>query len=117
MKNRWLVFSSLLVVLALVAVACGDDDTATTATTTTVAGTTAATTTVAPEPEVVFDTGVVPAPCDEGPIKHPNADNGCIYLGVISDLSDGPFAPLAIPLTLAQEDFWAAVNADGQSFE
>ena len=28
-----------------------------------------------------------------------NEDNGCIYLGVISDLTKGPFAPLAVPIT------------------
>ena len=112
MKNRRLVFSSLLIVLALVAAACGDDNTATTttaATTTTVAASTAATTTLPPPPEVAFDIGVTPAPCADAV----NEGNGCIYLGVISDLSDGPFAPLGIPLTKAQEDFWATVNGGG----
>ncbi|MBI5157363.1 MAG: ABC transporter substrate-binding protein [Acidimicrobiia bacterium] len=113
MKNRRLVFSSLLIVLALVAAACGDDDaettTTTAATTTTVAGTTAATTTLPPEPEVAFDLGVTPSPCADAV----NEGNGCIYLGVISDLTDGPFAPLGVPLTQAQEDFWAEVNAAG----
>ena len=113
MKNRRLVFSSLLIVLALVAAACGDDDaettTTTAATTTTGAGTTAATTTLPPEPEVAFDLGVTPSPCADAV----NEGNGCIYLGVISDLTDGPFAPLGVPLTQAQEDFWAEVNAAG----
>ncbi len=110
MKNRRLVFSSLLVVLALVAAACGDDDATTTtiATTTTAApATTAATTTLPPEPEVTFDTGVTAAPCADAV----NEGNGCIYLGVISDLTTGPFAPLGVPLTQAQEDFWASVNS------
>jgi len=112
MKNRWLVFSSLLVVLALVAAACGDDDAATTTTTaatTTTAGTTVATTTLPPEPEVVVDFGVTKAPCSDAV----NDGNGCIYLGVISDLTDGPFAALGVPLTQAQEDFWGVVNANG----
>ncbi len=112
MKNRWLALSSLLIVLALVAAACGDDDTATTttaATTTTVAGTTAATTTLPPEVEVAFDLGVTLDPCSDAV----NEGNGCIYLGVISDLTDGPFAALGVPLTQAQEDFWATVNANG----
>jgi ABC-type branched-subunit amino acid transport system substrate-binding protein len=113
MKNRRLVFPSLLVVLALVAVACGDDDAATTttaaATTTTATATTAATTTLPPEPDVTYDIGVSPAPCADAV----NEGNGCIYLGVISDLTDGPFAPLGVPLTQAQEDFWATVNAGG----
>jgi ABC-type branched-subunit amino acid transport system substrate-binding protein len=112
MKNRRLVYASLLVVLALVAAACGDDDATTTtlATTTTAApATTAATTTLPPEPEVTFDVGVTAAPCADAV----NEGNGCIYLGVISDLTTGPFAPLGVPLTQAQEDFWATVNAAG----
>ena len=28
---------------------------------------------------------------------------GCIYLGTISDLTVGPFAPLAVPITNAQK--------------
>jgi ABC-type branched-subunit amino acid transport system substrate-binding protein len=42
-----------------------------------------------------------------------NADNGCIYLGAISDLTKGPFAPLAVPITDAQKAFWEKVNEDG----
>ena len=53
--------------------------------------------------------GVTPAPCGDAV----NDGNGCIYVGVISDLTDGPFAALAVPLTEAQEDFWAGINADG----
>ncbi|OFW66388.1 MAG: hypothetical protein A2Z12_04985 [Actinobacteria bacterium RBG_16_68_21] len=114
MKKRWLVLASLLTVLALVAAACGDDtaETTTTAaatTTTAAATTTAATTTVPPEPEMSYDVGVTPAPCADAV----NEGNGCIYLGIISDLSTGPFAPLGVPITQAQEDFWDAVNADG----
>jgi len=112
MKNRRLGFSSLLVVLALVAVACGDDDATTTTaavTTTAATATTAVTTTLPPEPQVAYDLGVTPAPCGDAV----NEGNGCIYLGVISDLTDGPFAALGVPLTQAQEDFWATVNAGG----
>lgn len=113
MKNRWLAAASLLVAFALVAAACGDDDAETTTTTaatttTTVAPTTAATTTLPPEPEVAYDLGVTPAPCADAV----NDGNGCIYLGIITDLS-GPFAPLGRPLTDAQSDFWAVVNAAG----
>lgn len=42
-----------------------------------------------------------------------NPDNGCIYLGVLSDLTVGPFAPLAVPITEAQEAFWRTVNEAG----
>jgi len=42
-----------------------------------------------------------------------NKDNGCIYLGVISDLTEGPFAALAVPITDAQKAFWTRVNTAG----
>lgn len=42
-----------------------------------------------------------------------NEDNGCIYLGAISDLTRGPFAPLAVPITDAQKAFWQRVNENG----
>jgi ABC-type branched-subunit amino acid transport system substrate-binding protein len=38
---------------------------------------------------------------------------GCIYLGTISDLTVGPFAPLAVPITKAQAAFWNRVNKAG----
>lgn len=108
MRRRWLVVASLVAAFGLVAAACGDGDTTTTTggPTTTAAPTT---TTEAPVDEVAFDVGVTPAPCDDAV----NDGNGCIYLGIISDLTDGPFAPLGVPLTRAQEHFWASVNADG----
>jgi len=113
MKRRWLVIASLLTVLALVAAACGDDTAETTttaaATTTTGAGTTTAATTTTTEPQASYDVGVTPAPCPDAV----NEGNGCIYLGVISDLSTGPFAALGQPLTQAQEDFWNTMNEGG----
>jgi ABC-type branched-subunit amino acid transport system substrate-binding protein len=42
-----------------------------------------------------------------------NKDHGCIYLGVISDLTVGPFKALAVPITDAQKAFWNRVNKDG----
>ncbi len=108
MKKRRLI--SLVAVLALVAVACGPDEAATTTTTpgaTTTTGA-AATTTTAPE-GIQYDIGVTEAPCDDAV----NEGNGCIYLGIISDLTTGPFAPLGVPLTSAQIHFWEAVNEDG----
>jgi ABC-type branched-subunit amino acid transport system substrate-binding protein len=53
--------------------------------------------------------GITDEPCPEAV----NEDNGCIYLGVISDLTKGPFAPLAVPITDAQKAFWQKVNEDG----
>lgn len=122
MKRRWLGLVSLLAALSLVIAACGDDDTSDTTTTT--AGDTATTvgetTTTAGDAttttedmddgmDVAFDTGVTPDPCPDAV----NEGNGCIYLGVISDLTTGPFAALGVPLTAAQEHFWDVVNQDG----
>ncbi|MEE9582781.1 MAG: hypothetical protein V3W36_07580, partial [Acidimicrobiia bacterium] len=121
MKKRWLGLLALLAAFSLVVAACGDDDTSDTTTAATTAETTATTsapaTTAAPVAtqapdegsDVAFDVGVTAAPCGDAV----NEGNGCIYLGVISDLTDGPFAPLGVPLTLAQEHFWGAVNDDG----
>ena len=129
-RRRWLLVASIVTVLTLVAAACGDDDDAETQTTTTTTQapastttTTAAveettTTTAAVEEttttteagmEIAYDVGVTAEPCPGSP----NPDNGCIYLGVISDLTDGPFAAVALPLTQAQEDFWGDVNSQG----
>lgn len=38
---------------------------------------------------------------------------GCIYLGVISDLSVGPFAAFGSDVTAANQAFWKRVNEDG----
>ncbi|MDP3894693.1 ABC transporter substrate-binding protein [Nocardioides sp.] len=53
--------------------------------------------------------GVTAEPCPQAV----NEDNGCIYLGLISDLTAGPFAPLGVPITDAQKAFWQRVNDDG----
>ncbi|MDJ0953550.1 MAG: ABC transporter substrate-binding protein [Acidimicrobiia bacterium] len=121
MRTRWAKALVLLSVLALLVTACSQDDEAETTTTaaaattttaaaatTTTAGDAAATTTAAPEPGLAFDAGVTEEPCEGG-----NPDNGCIYLGVISDLSDGPFAALAIPAVAGVQEFWKTVNAEG----
>lgn len=123
MRTRWARALVLLAVLALLAAACSQDpesettttaasaETTTTApaeTTTTAAGDDTTETTAAPDTGPSFDVGVTAEPCEGG-----NPDNGCIYLGVISDLSDGPFAPLAIPAVAGLEAFWDSVNADG----
>lgn len=59
--------------------------------------------------DVVFDVGVTEEACPDAV----NPDNGCIFLGVLSDLTVGPFAPLAVPITQAQEAFWGRVNEQG----
>ena len=59
--------------------------------------------------EIKTDVGITSEPCPEAV----NKDNGCIFLGTISDLTAGPFAALAVPITAAQKAFWAKVNADG----
>ncbi|MGH8910156.1 MAG: ABC transporter substrate-binding protein [Egibacteraceae bacterium] len=42
-----------------------------------------------------------------------NPGNGCIYLGIISDLTEGPFAALGMPITVTQAAFWRRVNEQG----
>jgi ABC-type branched-subunit amino acid transport system substrate-binding protein len=58
---------------------------------------------------IATDVGVTEEPCPDAV----NEDNGCIYLGILSDLSEGPFAALAVPIVEAQQDFWQRVNEDG----
>lgn len=58
--------------------------------------------------EVATDIGVTSDPCPDAV----NEDNGCIYLGTISDLT-GPFAPIGVPLTEGGKAYWAQVNEEG----
>lgn len=58
--------------------------------------------------EVATDVGVTEEPCPDGV----NPDNGCIYLGTLTDLT-GPFAGFGIPLAEAQQAFWTRVNEMG----
>jgi ABC-type branched-subunit amino acid transport system substrate-binding protein len=58
---------------------------------------------------IATDVGVTDEACPQAV----NADNGCIYLGTISDLTVGPFAALGKPITDAQAAFWQKVNEDG----
>jgi len=55
------------------------------------------------------DTGITKEPCP----KSEHKDRGCIYLGIISDLTVGPFHALAVPITEAQKVFWKRVNTQG----
>ncbi|MDO5502539.1 MAG: ABC transporter substrate-binding protein [Actinomycetia bacterium] len=59
--------------------------------------------------EINFDSGVTAEPCPAGI----NPDNGCIYLGILSDLTEGPFSALAMHITQAQHDYWRIVNEEG----
>ena len=54
---------------------------------------------------------------DEACPQAVNKDNGCIYLGVISDLTRGPFAPLAVPITDAQKAHRGAFTSAEYSSE
>ena len=104
----------LLMVLMLLASACrGADDTSGTAEGDDGAGDTATTATdtasQAAAGEVATDVGVTEEPCPNAV----NSDNGCIYLGSLSDLTVGPFASQGPALVDAQQAFWNRVNEEG----
>jgi ABC-type branched-subunit amino acid transport system substrate-binding protein len=61
------------------------------------------------ESGVKTDVGVTSDPCPQAV----NKEKGCIYLGIISDLTEGPFRALAVPITDAQKAFWKRVNEAG----
>lgn len=63
--------------------------------------------------EVVTGAGVTEEPCPEGAPETVNADNGCIYLGIITDLTQGPFSAAGPILSDGQIAFWTRVNEDG----
>jgi len=58
---------------------------------------------------IKVDFGVTSEKCPQSA----HADRGCIYLGTISDLTEGPFKTLAVPITDAQKAFWKRVNDQG----
>jgi len=59
--------------------------------------------------EVTVGDGITAEPCPDAV----NEDNGCIYLGILSDLTEGPFAALAVPIVDGQRAYWQKVNEDG----
>ena len=63
----------------------------------------------APAGDVATDVGVTEEACPAAV----NPDNGCIYLGQISDLTVGPFVGLAVPITDAITAFWQQQNENG----
>lgn len=56
-----------------------------------------------------IDFGVTTEPCQEAV----DSNKGCIYLGVISDLTEGPFKVLGVAITDAEKAFWRRVNERG----
>lgn len=120
--RRWRRLAAVLASLALVATACGGDDetedtgTADAATeeTDATAGDTATDSaddgdSAAAAGDITTDVGVTEEPCPEAV----DESKGCIYLGVLSDLTEGPFAALGPSITDAQYAFWNRVNDDG----
>lgn len=61
------------------------------------------------EQGIKTDIGVTAEPCKDAV----DETKGCIYLGTLSDLTVGPFKPLAVPITEAQAAFWKQVNEAG----
>ncbi|MDX1619902.1 MAG: ABC transporter substrate-binding protein, partial [Nitriliruptorales bacterium] len=59
--------------------------------------------------ELVTGMGVTEEPCPS-PV---DAEKGCIYLGILSDLTQGPLAGLGQAVTRAQNAFWRHVNEQG----
>jgi ABC-type branched-subunit amino acid transport system substrate-binding protein len=108
-KNPWRRTAAVLGAVAILAAACGSDDAAEPAPP--AAPAPAPAEPVAERP--IFDAGVTEAACENPAGGVSNAGNGCIYLGVLSDLTAGPFAPLGVVIQLGQQDFWARVNGDG----
>jgi ABC-type branched-subunit amino acid transport system substrate-binding protein len=96
-QMRWRRTAATLCAVALVATACGNGDD----------GDGAAETDG--DDAIATDIGVTDEPCPDAV----NEDNGCIYLGVLSDLTVGPFAAQAVPILEGQQDFWTRVNENG----
>ena len=114
-RTRWRRTAALVAASALVLGACSGEEEPEEPISTE-AGTEAETTeeptdseTAAAGGEVATAQGVTEEPCPDAV----NPDNGCIYLGVISDLTQGPFAAAGPAITDAQIAFWDRVNDDG----
>lgn len=117
-STRWRRALALGAVLALTVTACGgDEEPGEAGSETSEPSETAAPSETGSETEtggemsvsdVEFDIGVTAEPCP----GTPNQDNGCIYLGVLSDFT-GPFSVFGGPLTEGNQKFWETVNEDG----
>lgn len=100
--------AALLLASALLfgAAACGDDSDDTTSTGTSA---TPGESTAPAGAELELGDGVTEEPC-------PNAideSHGCIYLGVLSDLTEGPFAQQGVAVQQGAVAFWRRVNEAG----
>lgn len=62
-----------------------------------------------PADEVDLGIGVTEEPCPGSTSE----DMGCIYLGVLSDLTVGPFAAFGPQLLAGEQAFWERVNENG----
>lgn len=89
-SRRWR-FAAAALSVALIAAACGGSD----------------------DDSTELGTGVTAEPCESPAGGVSNEGNGCIYLGILSDLTVGPFAALGVEIQRGQQDFWARVNAAG----
>lgn len=58
------------------------------------------------------DPEAIPGVTEEACPEAVDDAKGCIYLGVLTDLT-GVFKGVGVPFTQAQKDFWANVNEDG----
>jgi len=105
--TRWRNTAALLGAVAILAAACGSDS-----------STPSPAPAPAPAPAPVddtpiFDVGVTEEACQAPAAGVSTPGNGCIYLGILSDLTEGPFAPLGVLIQRGQQDFWGRVNAAG----
>jgi len=108
--NRWRRTAAMVSVVALALTACGNGDNGDVGDADTVDDTDADDEGDGEAAgEVATDLGVTEEPCPEAT----NEDNGCIYLGVLSDLTQGPFAPLGVEIVEGQRAFWQRVNDNG----
>ncbi len=108
--NRWRRTAAMVSVVALALTACGNGDNGDVGDTDTVDDTDADDDGDGEAAgEVATDLGVTEEPCPDAT----NEDNGCIYLGILSDLTQGPFAPLGVEIVEGQRAFWQRVNDNG----
>ena len=114
-QRTWRRAAAMVAVLALTATACGGDDeggegdTGSPSETEMTSAPTDGETTTGAAGEITPGPGMTDEPCPDAV----NQDNGCIYLGILSDLTEGPFAALANPIVAGQQAFWTTVNEDG----